>query len=336
QLLANRRRRDRPQGILRRSLSLCTRWRSIESAGRSGSSNTNNSSDDGFDVPTPAPAMAPHAVLTAAQLTDAAQRRLTSSMPVLPPAAPAAAPASDPLRSELTRVEPGSLDSLVVAVSVAADSTCTLSPESVGSRLRRVPKARDNLAPRTWAVDGSSSNSSRLRVHELREPGPRARSMHVPVSPAVSRSPPPPLPPPLPAAFRASATWITPSQRNSGYAEDLLLNATLFETIRSPLSDDDDDYGDHIGRRRRRSNSLAAYAYPGRAEPRVSDAPIADDDDDDGADAVGVYIPTWRKPHTARPRVQPLWTGDHEPQSAHLCEAAGLTFDLYETLHRRR
>ncbi|KAJ2797578.1 hypothetical protein H4R21_004264 [Coemansia helicoidea] len=353
QLLANRQRRDRPQGILRRSLSMCTRWRSPDQdAGRTGNPVANGTTEEVLDAPAAtaaavaaSPRAVPH-VADCAQPTDIDQHRFSVSMPALPPAAPAAPPAFDPLLSELTRVELASLDSLVVAASLAADSTQTLNPESVGSRLRRVPKARDNLATRTWVVDGSSAAvgaATRSCCNDSQGLGPRTQSMFASGSPALSRMPPP-LPPPLPAAFRASATWITPGQRNSGYAEDLLLSATLFETIRSPLSDDEDDdannnKGNSSGSnsnsnntsrcRRRRSSSLANYAHLDFTGLRACDAP------DDDADGAGVYIPTWRKPPTARPRVQPLWAGDNELQTAaNLCEAAGLTFDLYETLRR--
>ncbi|KAJ1736067.1 hypothetical protein LPJ61_000210 [Coemansia biformis] len=335
QLMANRRRNARPQGILRRSLSMCARWMGADTAAGPGSP---NSSDDGFDAPLAAAAAAPIEPRRAEvplggsagsqAAAEAARRRFSASMPMLPPAAPTGTSGSDPLLSELTSVGPGSVDSVVVAASVAADSTRTLSPESVGSRLRRVPKARGNLAPRTWVVE--SSSSCRRRSRDPPGIGPRVQSMHgsaagnSPVRRAPPpRVPPPPPPPPLPAAFRASATWITPSQRNSGYAEDLLLNATLFETIRTPLSDDEDDDSsscDHV-------YSSDVTAHPADEAPAEADS-----------DSVGVYIPTWRKPQTARPQTRPLWTDvdEHESQTAFLCEAAGLTFDLYETLHRRR
>ncbi|KAJ2778795.1 hypothetical protein H4R18_004391 [Coemansia javaensis] len=310
-----------PRGasLLRRSLSLCSRWRSSAAAAAA------NRDDQAFDAPTTA--------TPALQGPAALQKRLSASMPALPPEEPAAASFSpDPLLSELTSVGPGSVDSVVVAAAAAADSAHTLSPESVGSRLRRVPKARDPLATRTWAVDGARASPRPPPGH-----APRAHSMAAPAHKRLA--PPPPLPTPPPTAFRASATWITPSQRNSGYAEDLLLNATLFETIRRrPFSEDEDSS----------SASIAAYAYapssigglPTPAAPAAnsnviaSGASVNGDDEND----TGVYIPTWRRPPTTRPRASPLWAGaeDLEPQAALISEAAGLSFDLYETLHRRR
>ncbi|KAJ2805677.1 hypothetical protein H4R20_001989, partial [Coemansia guatemalensis] len=178
QLLANRQSRDRPSGPAGRSQSMCTRWNSTDSAGRAGQANR---SDDGFDAPIivvqeshgavepPAQPPATHIRRAAglavppAVVSDNAQKRLSASMPVLQRPdleVHSSRDSTEPLLSERTSVEPGSIDSVVIAASIAADSAQTLSPESVGSRLRRVPKAQEHLDTHSWAVD------SRTQTHD--------------------------------------------------------------------------------------------------------------------------------------------------------------------------
>ncbi|KAJ2084340.1 hypothetical protein H4R24_000133 [Coemansia sp. RSA 988] len=377
QLLANRHSRDKSSGPIGRSNSMCTRWNSTYSAGRAGQVNRN---DDGFDAPIivvqeshGAEAGAPPADLhvthtrfagrptfTPGVISDNAQKRLSVSMPALQCPEPEVHSSRDttgPLLSECTSVGPGSVDSVVIAASIAADSAQTLSPESVGSRLRRVPKAQEHLDTHAWGV--SSRPQAHHPQHVLRMSEDSSASVFeqssspLDVSPSVlstspiSWLPPAPTaaeaipttmtartmqtPPPLPPPFRTSATWITPGQRHSGYAEDMLLSATLFETIRrkAPSDDDDDDYDsgilDHL--------SASNYHQPPPRLPLQRTVehplPIADDN--------GVYIPSWRTPSAARQHTLPLWADIQyeSQQSGILSEAAALNFDLYETLHRR-
>ncbi|KAJ2740521.1 hypothetical protein GGI20_005761 [Coemansia sp. BCRC 34301] len=278
-------------------------------------------------------------------------------MPALP------RPTQSPLPafvSELTSVERASMSSVVFAASVAADSSLTLSPESVGSRLRRVAKAQENVrvspgSHTTGAIEespGSLTQAPGAPIGDYADMDldafmctpqppqiPLFDSAASPISwsPATPAQPqfqpkqepsrvPPPLPASLPAHFRASATWITPEQRYSGYTENLLLNATLFETIRrqpSPV----DGY-ESEGNRYSTPVAVAAAVTPRLPVPAMVP-------DDSG----GVYIPTWRRAaDDARQQYQmPLWAAsEFGSQSGVLCEAAELNFDLYETLHRRR
>ncbi|KAJ1867010.1 hypothetical protein LPJ78_001327 [Coemansia sp. RSA 989] len=240
--------------------------------------------DDGFDAP-----LAPQPV----DAGEANVERFSASMPVLNAHSSSGGP-SGPMLSELTSVEPGSVDSLVLAASAAADSSQTLSPQLLGSRLRRVPQA---LSPPTCPASPDHEPARDFVQHS--------------VSPQVE----PKLPP---AAFKASATWITPSQRYSGFAENLLLNATLFETIRRSSIDD--------------VSELPFSSAPSAAQRMpIPQSVISQNDDDDG----GVYIPTWRKP--SGPNLLPSISDEdqYESQSGVLCEAAELNFYLYETLHRR-
>ncbi|KAJ2793748.1 hypothetical protein H4R20_006448 [Coemansia guatemalensis] len=140
-------------------------------------------------------------------------------------------------------------------------------------------------------------------------------------------------PPPLPPPFRASATWITPGQRHSGYAEDMLLSATLFETIRRKAPSDDDDDSDDCYSGAQEHLPVSHYHQPPQRPPLqriVERLPPAADDN-------GVYIPSWRTPAAARQHTLPLWADEQceLQQSGILSEAAALNFDLYETLHRR-
>ncbi|KAJ2408786.1 hypothetical protein GGF41_006641, partial [Coemansia sp. RSA 2531] len=120
--------------------------------------------------------------------------------------------------------------------------------------------------------------------------------------------------------------------RYSGYTENILLNATLFETIRrrsSPVdSCESDQHSLTDSPLIPRTPAAPRPPVPNMAE--VKPSPPADDD-------TGVYIPTWRRNEDARAQYQmPLWAGsEFGSQSGVLCEAAELNFDLYETLHRR-
>ncbi|KAJ1946454.1 hypothetical protein GGF37_001156 [Kickxella alabastrina] len=165
---------------------------------------------------------------------------------------------------------------------------------------------------------------------------------HSPANRASVHSAPPPIPPSLPPQFRASATWITPEQRNSGYSENLMLNATLFETIRrkASLSNDEDSDYSHSDNSDSPRTSIGQRPQIGRihAAPvaKTEYAAIASEYDDSSE---GVYIPTWRKAEasTTSKRSIPLWAEpEYGEESGLLCEAAGLNFDLYETLHKRR
>ncbi|KAJ2380569.1 hypothetical protein H4S02_006617 [Coemansia sp. RSA 2611] len=278
----------------RRPSGLCVRASSTDSAGRASRANR---CDSGFDAP-----LAPE--LPAA------------SMPVLPlpeaqmPGEPRV-PSEPQMLSELTSVGTASVDSLVIAASAAADSTLTLSPASVGSRLRRVPKA---LGPSS-AISPISPTSPSSAISPSKAISPSNATSGISPSKAISPSmyEPPELSPTSPPEFRASATWMTPAQRHSGYAENLVLSAALFETIRRRASDDDSD-----------------AAPPAPARPPIPGAVLAAADDSDA----GVYIPTWRRPPSTRPP-PPLWADAlYGPQSGVLCEAAELSFDLYETLRR--
>ncbi|KAJ2467598.1 hypothetical protein GGI02_003983, partial [Coemansia sp. RSA 2322] len=314
------------------------------------------------------------------------EQRLSASMPALQHSQSAApllsAPPPAALVSELTSIKPGSINSVVLAASVAADSTLTLSPESVGSRLRRVPKAQENVrqqspgsnaaaeAPETLSdYFGQPALASTRQVEQqppacplydyvsmdldtyMHTPRPLQLPQFVPAASPMSWSgqrssahsscqpgqqptpawTPPPVPPSMPAHFRASATWITPEQRYSGYTENILLSATLFETIRRKSSPVDGYESDR--------NSLDDSPI----QPRPSVAPrapmprMAEERPAAGGDDCGVYIPTWRRSDEARPQhPMPLWAGaEFGSQSGVLCEAAELNFDLYETLHRR-
>ncbi|KAI8322539.1 hypothetical protein GQ54DRAFT_297336 [Martensiomyces pterosporus] len=284
--------------------------------------------------------------------------------------------------SEFTNIEPAAMDDVVLAASVAADSALSLSPESVGSRLRRVPKAHTNLAqevspgrpggdgqgreasspPLSQSVFSSSPASpqhqasalyayaemeldsyKRSPAHppaasfmsgspiSLQPPRPRAR----PPSSFPADSAPPPVPPPAPAEFRATATWITPEQRFSGFAENLVLNAALFETIRrDPCSSDSDENSSGLNKPNACSPRPPAAAGQRLPVPQ----PLAQQSRQPMDDDQGVYIPTWRKPDSARQQMEvPLWADpEFGSQSGVLCEVAELSFDLYETLHRRR
>ncbi|KAJ2802288.1 hypothetical protein H4S07_004730, partial [Coemansia furcata] len=88
--------------------------------------------------------------LTVGDRAPAGDQPFSASMPVLPrrshqPAEPRLPDVPAAFVSELTNIERASINSLVFAASVAANSSLTLSPESVGSRLRRVPKAQENV-----------------------------------------------------------------------------------------------------------------------------------------------------------------------------------------------
>ncbi|KAJ2816833.1 hypothetical protein IWW50_006359, partial [Coemansia erecta] len=378
QLVTNRRRNDRSSGLIKRSISMCTRWNSTDSAGRASRANLD---DSGFDAPIitvtepqnnavrRAGAVVMEDVQSVANRRFEARngtvdpQRFSASMPVLHPGNDVSPGISDSgqLLSELTSVEPGSVDSVVLAASVAADSAATLSPESVGSRLRRVPKGREPLSPQLDAIDLNSPNPQPQNTfYDLPAPGQRAamvhsmyesrqatppppHQLHQHVSPdmsdmsgsPVSWQPPsrvlagrattkelvaPPLPPPLSAAFRASATWITPGQRYSGYTENLLLNATLFETIRrmSPDGDGDGDDGD---------GSVLDYLPMPSNPPAGQRPPIPEIMGPPADDDAGVYIPTWRRP--SGQQTLPLWAdAQYGMQSGVLSEAAELNFDL--------
>ncbi|KAJ2909054.1 hypothetical protein GGI21_002266 [Coemansia aciculifera] len=293
----------------------------------------------------------------------------SASMPALPRRAVEADQQPLMIVSEFTSIERASMNSVVFAASVAADSSLTLSPESVGSRLRRVAKAQENVraspgSHSTGAFEGSPASVDKTpevpAVYDyadmdldayMRTPQPPQIPLFAAspmswspvrnVTPTQTRAPPqqqmqpPPIPLPstLPAHFRASATWITPEQRYSGYTENILLNATLFETIRrqpSPV-----DWFENEGRELLSDDCSPRAAISSRMPvPSMVERKPADDD------ASGVYIPTWRRADDDASRVQyqmPLWAGsEFGSQSGVLCEAAELNFDLYETLHRRR
>ncbi|KAJ2039604.1 hypothetical protein GGI08_004887 [Coemansia sp. S2] len=313
----------------------------------------------------------------------------SASMPALPrrhnqPTEPRQPDVPAVFVSELTSLERVSMNSIVFAASVAANSSLTLSPESVGSRLRRVPKAQENvrLSPGSHSTDAFEEspislsqtpvfphNDSQAGWQQqqqptsalydyadmdldtyMRTPRPPQIPLFASAASPMSWSPqqlpaqqilqpkhasvraPPPLPPSLPAHFRASATWITPEQRYSGYTENILLNATLFETIRrrsSPVdSCESDQHSLTDSPLIPRTPAAPRPPVPNMAE--VKSSLPADDD-------TGVYIPTWRRTEDARAQYQmPLWAGsEFGSQSGVLCEAAELNFDLYETLHRR-
>ncbi|KAJ2725198.1 hypothetical protein GGI07_001460 [Coemansia sp. Benny D115] len=320
-----------------------------------------------------------------------------------------------PLLSELTRVGQASADSVVIVATVAADSTVSLSPESVGSRLRRVPKAQENLGARVQSPDVFESSTpvaspdedytqlfdsptfAQSRAVEEQQPTlalydyanydldtymqtpPRiqAASFASSSSPISWQQPPPPPPPqfvysqtpagkgsvfgapaPTSSAFqpqlRDSTGWAAPEQQAySGYTEDLMLNATLFETIRhkSSPSDDEDDSDSSLS-----ANPLAPPRHLATSRPpmpylmdsstaattTVTDSvpggqlPTTPRDDD--VNEYGLYIPTWRRPEAAsREQPMPLWTSaEFGSQSGVLCEAAELNFNLYETLRKKR
>ncbi|KAJ2848910.1 hypothetical protein IWW36_003000 [Coemansia brasiliensis] len=272
QLVANR--RQSKAGLLQRSLSLSVRP-------------SQPSLDDGFDAP-----LDPQ---QPAHVSEESTERFSASMPVLNPNS---IDPSGPMLSELTSVEPGSVDSLVLAASAAADSSQTLSPQLLGSRLRRIPQALSPPAPcpaspdHEPARDADPSHHSKASPHDL-EP----------------KQPPP-------AEFRASATWITPSQRYSGFAENLLLNATLFETIRRSSIDEGSEL------------PFSSTPSAGQRMP-IPQSVIPHSDDDDG-----VYIPTWRKPSGSNLPPSICDEEQYGSQSGVLCEAAELNFYLYETLRR--
>ncbi|KAJ1820631.1 hypothetical protein LPJ60_003098 [Coemansia sp. RSA 2675] len=321
--------------------------------------------------------------LTVDDGAPADEQLFSASMPALPrhrPAEPRQPDIPAVVVSSLTTLERVSMNSLVFAASVAANSSLTLSSESVGSRLRRVAKAQENvrLSPgshSTGAFEESPMsldqtpvfphNDSQTALQQrstsalydyadmdldayMRTPQPPQIPLFASAASPMSWSPqpppsqqqakhasvraPPPLPPSLPAHFRATATWITPEQRYSGYTENIMLNATLFETIRrksSPVGSCESDQHSF-------NDSPPAPRAPAAPRPSVPSMveekpPIATDDDS------GVYIPTWRRTDDARAQHQmPLWAGsEFGSQSGVLCEAAELNFDLYETLHRR-
>ncbi|KAJ2510583.1 hypothetical protein GGI11_005430 [Coemansia sp. RSA 2049] len=432
QLEANRKRRSRPVRAVTRYFSLDGR----KAAAGCGFGGSTNASDEGFDAPVvvvntsvstdhqPYAPVTPQGtanigVIDSDSLEESMARvsvgnpqRYSASMPVLnsdrahPTIPESPANLTPMIMSELTKVstDKGSIDSVVLAASVAADSGLSLSPESVGSRLRRVAKAQGNLYVEAAPAEGleavggeyhefsSPSLGQPVFLHpppihdnadQLQQPAqpgpvydysavdfemymqtpprrPHAMSFASSSSPISWQTPPPnacnvdrlavlsslypkqqpEAPPSLPLQFRASATWITPEQRHSGYAENILLSATLFETIRrrSPPSDGDESDDGHIGAQLRIPRLRTGHYHPASDIPESPSAALADDDDDDD-DAAGVYIPTWRRPETARREyaVSP-WDDDTQygSQSGILCEAAELTFDLYETLHKRR
>ncbi|KAJ2494039.1 hypothetical protein IWW37_000117 [Coemansia sp. RSA 2050] len=321
----------------------------------------------------------------------AGEQLFSASMPALPRHKPAEEPQQPDIPaafvSSLTSIERVSMNSLVFAASVAANSSLTLSPESVGSRLRRVPKAQENVRPSpgshsAGAFEGSPTsldhtpvfphNDSQAVLQQQQQqrstsafydyadmdldaymrtpqppqiplfasaaaspmswsPQPPPPQQHSQAKHASVRAPPP-LPLSLPAHFRATATWITPEQRYSGYTENIMLNATLFETIRrksSPAgSCESDQHGFNDNPPIPRAPAAPRPSVPSMVEEKP---PLATDDDS------GVYIPTWRRTDDARAQYQmPLWAGsEFGSQSGVLCEAAELNFDLYETLHRR-
>ncbi|KAJ2880475.1 hypothetical protein H4R27_004701 [Coemansia aciculifera] len=328
--------------------------------------------------------------LTVSDRAPAGEQLYSASMPALShshhqPAEPRQPDVPPVFVSEFTSIERASMNSVVFAASVAANSSLTLSPESVGSRLRRVPKAQENvrLSPgshSTGAFEESPISLSQTPVFPhndsqavlqqqsqqptsalydyadmdldtyMRTPRPPQIPLFASAASPISWSPqplpaqqhlqskhtsiraPPPLPPSLPAHFRASATWITPEQRYSGYTENILLNATLFETIRRRSSPVDSCESDQHSL----NDSLLIPRTPAAPRPPVpnmtEEKPSLPTDDD-----AGVYIPTWRRTEDARAQYQmPLWAGsEFGSQSGVLCEAAELNFDLYETLHRR-
>ncbi|KAJ2660351.1 hypothetical protein IW148_003826 [Coemansia sp. RSA 1199] len=367
QLVANRRRNDnRASGLLRRSFSACVRWNSTDSGGRASQANLN---DSAFDAPitmvTEPDWPVRRAGAVAVADADEDSMRFSASMPVLHPGSDTSptGSSSGQLLSELTCVGPGSVDSVVIAASAAADSAVTLSPESAGSRLRRVPKCREPLSPHLDGLDISQpfesldigqpellpSELRALAVHSMYEarqmsplhqdlsdmsemsemsgspvswqPASRIWAGRIPVTTSVEQQPPPPLP----AAFRSSATWITPGQRYSGYTENLLLNATLFETIRRTSPDSDNECAGID------FSALPQHPPPGQRMPIPELSAHPTDDD------AGVYIPTWRRPAGSGVPSLPLWAdAQYGEQSGLLSEAAELNFDLYETLHRRR
>ncbi|KAJ2609959.1 hypothetical protein H4S08_003824 [Coemansia sp. RSA 1365] len=378
QLLANRQNRDKPSSLVGRSHSMCTRWNSTDSAGRAGQANR---SDDGFDAPiivvqescrTAALSADPSAThirrpaklkFAPRVIPDNAQKRLSASMPMLQRPKSEfhnGRDSAEPVLSERTSVSPGSVDSMVIAASIAADSTLTLSPESVGSRLRRVPKAQEHLDTHSWKVDRClETRDNSPNLPSMREDtGAKALEQYsspLQASPPVLSGSPISLqlparttngitsatmttrttqtPPPLPPPFRASATWITPGQRHSGYAEDLLLSATLFETIRRKASSDDDDEGDDSETGVHGHLPVPHFHQPPQRLPLQSIVEHLSSTADDN----GVYIPSWRIPSASRQHTLPLWadTQYESQQSGILSEAAALNFDLYETLHRR-
>ncbi|KAJ2848568.1 hypothetical protein GGI22_005707 [Coemansia erecta] len=430
QLEANRRRSDRPARAITRYFSLGGH----KVADNSASVRSANDSDEGFDAPVVVVDNSSAAELKPRALTDQLRihngvtpsnraldramarvlisdpQRHSASMPLLPqacasPESSGTADSPTPLfMSELTKVstEKGSVNSLVLAASVAADSGLSLSPQSVGSRLRRVPKIPGNLNADVASIGSPEAvTSDRLGLsppslgqsvflHHTStaqddiEPLPQAFAGHVydysaidfdvymqtpplrpshamsfasssspiswqsPVRPAgqrghrnvhsiISPKQQPEAPPPRPLQFRATATWITPEQRHSGYAENILLSATLFETIRRrPTPSDGDDSDDDEGRYHHNAPQIP-HVYTGHRHPmpEIPKTPLAAEDDD----SVGVYIPTWRRPETALRKYVPSPWDDivhYGSQSGILCEAAELNFDLYETLHKRR
>ncbi|KAJ2787699.1 hypothetical protein GGI15_000522 [Coemansia interrupta] len=332
------------------------------------------SSDEGFDMPLvpeePEDAVC-RSMATLAVSRDDVAERAAMSMPALGGRTSAG---SGPMLSERTCVGRASHDSVVAVAALAADSDESLSPQSVGSRLRRVPKAHEPLSavpPESEYLPESLVHLARLRPadsadmsealgapllydyagdsHLLRTP---VQVRHDAYSFASTGSPvswqqPPPLPPALPASFRASSTWITPGQRHSGYAENMLLSATLFETIRRKPSPEaaseeeeedlysilDLDDSSLVGcESRTPSAAQDLQGTPGVASTLAPTPVVVQKRDEDA----GVYIPTWRRAE-AGARKTPLWAADEfGSQSGVLCEAAELNFDLYETLHRRR
>ncbi|KAJ2342016.1 hypothetical protein GGF43_006033, partial [Coemansia sp. RSA 2618] len=209
QLVTNRRRNDRSSGLIKRSISMCTRWNSTDSAGRASRANLD---DSGFDAPIitvtepqnnavrRAGAVVMEDVQSVANRRFEARngtvdpQRFSASMPVLHPGNDVSPGSSDSgqLLSELTSVEPGSVDSVVLAASVAADSAATLSPESVGSRLRRVPKGREPLSPQLDAIDLNSPNPQPQNTfYDLPAPGQRAAMVHSMYESRQATPPPP-------------------------------------------------------------------------------------------------------------------------------------------------
>ncbi|KAJ1937138.1 hypothetical protein FBU59_004844 [Linderina macrospora] len=240
------------------------------------------------------------------------------------------------LLSEFTQIQP-------IEGASLSDSGQTLSPEP-DPRLRRVPKAHHNMraddsSPRvvneptsalfeyadmqldtytpspnlaTTAAGSLAPSSSPLSLPLPRLPRPLS---FIPTNPVV----PPPVPPSLPFEFRASATWITPEQRYSGFAENLMLNAALFDTIRresNPSSEEETE----VNTKR-----------PEKRPAPCNDVLVPAKDDE------GVYIPTWRRKEPGKQPTVPLWADpDYSSDAAILSEAAELTFELYESLHSLR
>lgn len=209
------------------------------------------------------------------------RKRYSASTPSLPlphiessshPTGPIEKPSASRMFSELTSIEPGSMDSVVLAASVAADSSLTLSPESVGSKLRRVPRAQDNINANTqlpvprvripsasFANDGGdfsfqpspnilhNNNALQFSCPEIdMDFGGSGGGSNSLVPPswkqlggsrsktAVADSKHETSPGKRKSMRKSSSAWtiISPDQQDVGYLEDVMLSARLFETIR--------------------------------------------------------------------------------------------------------